>query len=81
MSNVRAPTDIEIAVKMYYERVSLTYKYKNLTKIVQNAVGVEDDGKFGNGTKQAVIKYQKLMGLKADGAVGLDTWKKILGVK
>ncbi len=59
----------------------LTYKYKNLTKIVQNAVGVEDDGKFGNGTKTAVIKYQKKHGLTQDGAVGLATWKKILGVK
>ena len=59
----------------------LTYKYKNLTKIVQNAVGVPEDGKFGNDTKNAVIKFQKLVGLKADGCVGLDTWKKILGVK
>jgi N-acetylmuramoyl-L-alanine amidase len=59
---------------------SLTYKYKNLTKIVQDAVGVAVDGKFGNDTKNAVIKYQKLLGLNADGIVGLDTWKKILGV-
>lgn len=58
----------------------LTYKYKNLTKIIQKAVGVAIDGKFGNGTKNAVIKYQKSKGLTADGCVGLDTWKKILGV-
>ena len=59
----------------------IIYKYKNLTKIVQSAVGVVADGKFGNNTKNAVIKYQKLIGLKADGIVGLDTWKKILGVR
>ncbi len=59
----------------------VTYKYKNLTKIVQNAVGVEDDGKFGADTKKAVIKFQKKHGLTQDGAVGLATWKKILGVK
>lgn len=59
----------------------LTYKYKNLTKLVQKAVGVAEDGKFGASTKKAVEKYQKLLGLKADGVVGLDTWKKILGVK
>ncbi|MBQ4120349.1 MAG: N-acetylmuramoyl-L-alanine amidase [Clostridia bacterium] len=59
----------------------LTYKYKNLTKLVQKAVGVAEDGKFGASTKKAVEKYQKLLGLTADGAVGLDTWKKILGVK
>jgi peptidoglycan hydrolase-like protein with peptidoglycan-binding domain len=70
----------EVAKKAICKK-RVTYKYKNLTKIVQNAVGVEDDGKFGNGTKNAVIKIQKLFGLKADGVVGLDTWKKILGVK
>ena len=59
----------------------LTYKYKNLTKIVQSAVGVTVDGKFGNNTKSAVVKFQKLVGLQADGIVGLNTWKKILGVK
>lgn len=59
----------------------ITYKYKNLTKIVQNAVGVEDDGKFGNNTKTAVKKYQKRNNLTSDGAVGVDTWKKIVGVK
>ena len=59
----------------------LVYKYKNLTKIVQRAVGVTDDGKFGKDTEKAVKKWQGLMGLTADGIVGLNTWKKILGVK
>ena len=57
------------------------YKFKNLTKIIQKEVGVTVDGKFGNATKQAVIKYQKSLGLTADGAVGPKTWKKILEVK
>lgn len=57
-----------------------TYKYKNLTKIVQRAVGVTADGLFGNNTKNAVIDYQKANGLTPDGSVGLNTWKKILGV-
>ncbi len=59
----------------------VTYKNKNLTKIVQKAVGEVVDGKFGNKTKNAVMQYQKLKGLVADGVVGIDTWKKILGVK
>ena len=59
----------------------VTYKYKNLTKIVQKAVGVSVDGLFGANTKQAVIKYQKRLGLLQDGIVGPKTWKKILGVK
>lgn len=71
---------VEVAKKAICKK-RLTYKYKNLTKIVQDALGVAVDGKFGSGTKSAVVKFQKLVGLPADGCVGLDTWKKILGVK
>lgn len=35
------------------------------------------DGDFGNGTKSAVIAFQKAKGLAADGIVGKDTWGKI----
>ena len=58
----------------------LTYKYKNLTRLVQKAVGASVDGKFGSNTKKFVIAYQKRNGLTADGEVGINTWKKILGV-
>ena len=58
-----------------------TYKFINLTKIVQRVVGTTADGKFGNNTKNAVIAFQKTHGLAADGCVGIETWKKILGVK
>lgn len=58
-----------------------TYKYKNLTKIIQRAVGVTVDGKFGNDTRAAVINWQKLVGLTPDGCIGPDSWQKILGVK
>ena len=74
------PECIEVAKKAICKK-RIIHKYKNLTKIVQNAVGVAEDGKFGKDTKKAVEKFQKLVGLKADGCVGLDTWKKILGVK
>ena len=57
-----------------------TYKYKNLTKIVQKAVGVTVDGLCGAKTHKAIVEYQKKNGLVADGIVGLKTWKKILGV-
>lgn len=72
--------ECEAVAKKAVCKKRLTYKYKNLTKIAQNAVGVTADGKFGNGTKSAVIKFQKLVGVVADGEVGLNTWKKILGV-
>lgn len=58
-----------------------TYTYKNLTKIVQKAVGVTADGLCGKDTEAAIIKYQKAHKLTADGQVGLNTWKAILGIK
>jgi hypothetical protein len=70
-----------VAKKAICKKRLLSYKYPNLTRLVQKAVGVTVDGKFGEDTKAAVIKWQKLMGLIADGAVGINTWKKILGVK
>lgn len=56
------------------------YRYKNLTKIIQEVVGVTRDGKFGNDTRAAVIKWQAANGLVADGAVGLNSWKRMLGI-
>lgn len=58
----------------------------NITKLVQEKLtnlgystnGV--DGIFGSGTKSAVIKYQRAKGLSADGIVGQNTWKKLLGL-
>ena len=74
-------SECEAVAKQAICKKRLTYKYKNLTKIVQSTVGVTADGKFGDNTKSAVVKFQKLVGLQADGIVGLNTWKKILGVK
>lgn len=74
-------SECESVAKQAVCKKRLTYKYRNLTKIVQRAVGVTVDGKFGNDTRNAVINFQKLTGLVPDGCVGLNTWKKILGVK
>ncbi len=80
-ANGKWSKECEAVAKEAVCKKRITYKYQNLTKIVQNAVGVVGDGKFGADTKKAVIKYQKKHGLTQDGAVGLNTWKKILGVK
>ena len=59
------------------------YKYPNLTKIVQKAVGLsgeEVDGMCGKTTSDAIGKYQKSKGLKVDKCVGISTWKKILKI-
>lgn len=58
----------------------LTYKYQNLTKIVQRVVGVGVDGKCGSNTDKAIRTWQKNNGLSVDGAFGPACWKKALGV-
>ena len=52
----------------------------NITKLLQERLGITADGIFGNNTKQAVIGYQKSKGLSADGIVGQNTWRKLLGL-
>lgn len=38
------------------------------------------DGEFGPATKSAVLAYQRRTGLEADGIIGDQTWRKLLGV-
>ena len=52
----------------------------NITKLLQEKLGISVDGIFGNETKKAVISYQKSKGLSADGIVGQNTWKALLGL-
>ena len=52
----------------------------NITKLMQQKVETTTDGIFGNGTKQAVINYQRSKRLSADGIVGQNTWRKLLGL-
>lgn len=73
--------ECECIAKRAIVRRRYTYKYKNLTKLVQRAVGVEVDGLCGPKTVAAVKKYQIENCLVADGEVGLKTWKKILGIR
>jgi N-acetylmuramoyl-L-alanine amidase CwlA len=73
-----------VAKKAVCKDVPSGYINKNLTKIVQKAVGITGkavDGLFGSGTAAAVKIWQKKNGLTDDGIVGLKSWKKILGVK
>ena len=52
----------------------------NITKLLQEKLGISVDGILGNETKKAVISYQKSKGLSADGIVGQNTWKSLLGL-
>ncbi|MGM9647250.1 MAG: peptidoglycan-binding protein [Eubacteriales bacterium] len=73
-------SECESVAKKAIVKKRFFYTNKNLTKLVQRVVGVTVDGLCGNGTKSAIIAYQKSMGLVADGEVGISTWKKFLGV-
>ena len=52
----------------------------NITKLLQEKLNISADGIFGGGTKSRVINYQKSKGLTADGIVGKNTWRKLLGM-
>lgn len=45
-----------------------------------NNAGLDVDGQFGSGTKQAVINFQKANGLEADGIAGPATVNKLVEV-
>lgn len=48
---------------------------------LQQKLGIGVDGKFGNDTYKAVVKYQKSKGLKPDGIVGPKTKEMIFAEK
>lgn len=48
-------------------------------KLVQEALGLSADGKFGPGTERAVKAWQSAHGLAADGIVGPATIQRMLG--
>ena len=47
-------------------------------KLVQEIVGSKVDGKYGKGTRELVIKFQKANGLVADGICGYNTLIKMI---
>ena len=72
--------ECESVAKVAVCKKRLTYTNRSLTKIVQRKVGVKADGMFGKDTDRSVRNYQKANRLAVDGCVGINTWKKILGV-
>lgn len=51
-----------------------------ITKLLQEKLGVTADGIFGNDTRAAVIAFQRKHNLSADGIVGRNTWRALLGL-
>lgn len=52
----------------------------HITRFLQKQLGVEADGIFGDITEDAVLTFQYNNGLWADGIVGKNTWRKVLGL-
>ena len=52
----------------------------NITKLIQEKLGISADGIFGANTEDAVKNYQRTNGLSVDGIVGRNTWRKLLNL-
>ena len=74
-------SETKVAMQTCVVKKRLTYKYKNCTKLVQRLLCIDVDGLAGKDTDAAIRKFQKESGLTVDGAVGLQTWKALLGVR
>jgi peptidoglycan hydrolase-like protein with peptidoglycan-binding domain len=54
-------------------------QYSDYIKAIQSKLGIDVDGKFGNDTFKAVVKFQKSKGLPSQGIFGKLTWKALFG--
>lgn len=73
-------SETENVMKQCVVKRRLIHKYKNATKLVQRLLNVDQDGKCGQITSAAIKEFQKKNVLDVDGAVGPQTWKKLLGI-
>lgn len=50
----------------------------NITKLIQEKLGINSDGIFGNGTRNSLVDFQKEMNIEITGIVDQNTWKKFI---
>ncbi len=60
--------------------ITLQYLLNSIAEFYPGIPDISQDGVFGSGTRQAVIAFQRLNGLTADGIVGADTWRALYNV-
>ena len=58
----------------------VSFENRNLTRWVQQLLGIDADGLCGPKTDAAIRAYQSKNGLTPDGAAGILTYRKMLGV-
>lgn len=73
-------SETESVMKQCVVKRRLIHKYKNATKLVQRLLGVDQDGKCGPITSQAIKDFQQKNNLTVDGCCGVNTWEKLLGI-
>lgn len=79
--NVAAPTYPGTALRIGSRgnNVTLMQKYLNTIRTQYPSIpAVTADGIFGPATEAAVMAFQRIMGLAADGVIGLNTWNSIV---
>lgn len=60
--------------------ITLQYLLNMTAEFYPSVPRVSQDGIFGNGTRQAVIAFQNVLGLSPDGIVGENTWGALYNV-
>lgn len=60
--------------------ITLQYLLNVAAEFYPSVPSVSQDGIFGSGTRQAVMDFQRAMGLTADGIVGANTWRELYNV-
>lgn len=60
--------------------ITLQYLLNMVSEFYPSVPSVSQDGIFGSGTQQAVVAFQRAMGLDADGIVGQGTWRALYNV-
>lgn len=59
---------------------ALQYLLDVVSLFYPNIPGVEQDGVYGEATKNAVVEFQRYEGLTPDGVVGRETWDRLYTV-